>query len=127
MQRTDVVTTGRIWTDGETRPASAKPLDQLEVPGAPGLVMEFNSTGDGPVIEGDTLIIGDSQMQRIAIKLAPYFRHLTVRYYIRLGPEMPDVADEVGTAAHVVIETVERGAYGRFFSPTLAGRLGIEL
>lgn len=123
--RSDVTTGSRVWSDGTPRPDAYIPLADFGLPQLPDLVMEFRSTGDGPVIEGDTLIIGDSQMQRIAAQLAPYFRHLTVRTYPGLSFEMPDVAMEAAAADQVVIETVERGAYNRFFSPTLPARLGI--
>lgn len=125
FDRADVSTQARAWSDGSPRPDALVPLAAFSIPHAPDIVMEFRSTGAGPVIEGDTLIIGDSQMQRIATHLAPYFRHLTVRSYPGLSFEMPDVAFEVGASDHLVIETVERGAYNRFFSPTLPGRLGI--
>ena len=125
VERTDVSTVARVWSDGSPRPDAFVPLSAFVVPRVPDPVMEFRSSGPGPAIEGDSLIVGDSQMQRIAASLAPYFRHLTVRSYPGLSFEMPDVAFEVGASDHVVIETVERGAYNRFYSPTLPARLGI--
>lgn len=105
----------------------AVPLDQLMVPTVPSLVLEFETSGDGPVVEGNTLIIGDSQMQRLAVQLAPYFRHLTVRIYPGLAFEMPDVSHDLADVDHLLVESVERGAYVRFFDPNLGARLGIDI
>lgn len=124
--RPDITTVARSWNADDPPPADFVPLESLSIPSVPSIVAEFRTTGSGAVIEGDTLIIGDSQMQRIAANLAPYFRHLTVRLYPGLGFEMPSVAEDVASSDHVVIETVERGAYRRFFNGTIDDRLGLD-
>lgn len=122
----DSATVGRVWSSGQPEPAF-EPIESFGIPSLPNLVMEFRSSGEGPMIEGDTVMVGDSQMQRIASKLAPWFRHLTVHSYVDLGSDIPPIAAEVAAARQVVIECVERGAYGRLFAPSIGDRLGIDV
>ena len=84
---------------------SFQPLEA--VPGT----MRFGAVGEGPVVPGKTLIVGDSFFLTMAGLFAPWFEDLTfVDLQTVAGPEVARQLAEAG-ADNVILERVERAAY----------------
>lgn len=121
LERPGTATTFRRWSSDGPPPPAWRPLGELnaeELLHNP--IAEFRTTGDAPVVPGTTLVIHDSQVDKILDRLAPFFEHVVFVEYADFGSDPPPAVTEwVPTADRIIIETVERAGYGR-----LAGGIG---
>jgi hypothetical protein len=105
---------------------SVEPVVVTDQPfGATGLrgVYETTMGGDDPVVDGTTLIVGDSQMDHIVPYVAPYFEHMVFvqSSLIELGYDATRHRPD-----RVIVESIEFSASERL-TPELMEQLTAAL
>ena len=73
-------------------------------------VFEFKATGDGPVIEGRTIVVYDSFFGNYIERVARFFGD-SVWIYVDDLTRSPSLAAEIGPVDRVIFERVERELY----------------
>ena len=73
-------------------------------------VFEFKATGDGPVIEGRTIVVYDSFFGNYIERVARFFGD-SVSIHVDDLTRSPSLAAEIGPVDRVIFERVERELY----------------